>query len=258
MTDVLLRLIYFYQLTSQPYESAVLGEYVAHTIKSTGGKAALAGLFGINGYVIASMRAKAAADRTVDRQHAASLARYLDQNYPNDNSTDAARHRLASLLIEDKKQLEAFQILLKIRPAYGEITSVRLLEGYLASALVAPKNSELFRREEAGDLPAGLGGSREDRQARFRRRWRTMFATISPRLRLGTLLLAQKRVDQEAEKARPGYNQALGIAQDVMRIIPSFNSMTSGGAKSLTLDGQEMMLLARDVQARAIYLRAAP
>src|SRR5262249_20774754 len=36
VTDALLRLIFFYQLADQPYQAAVLGEHVAHTIKSTG------------------------------------------------------------------------------------------------------------------------------------------------------------------------------------------------------------------------------
>src|SRR5207302_88839 len=58
VTDVLLRLIYFYTVTEQHQQAAVLGEHVAHTIKSTGGKAALAGLLALNGYVNSSTRVK--------------------------------------------------------------------------------------------------------------------------------------------------------------------------------------------------------
>jgi len=256
VTDVLLRLIYFYQLTNQPFESAVLGEFGAHTIKATGGKAALAGLFGINGYVIASARAKGGEARKADRDRAAALARFLDEKYPNDNHTDTARHRLATLLMEDKLNLEAFDILLKVRPAYGQITDVRLLEGYLASALVSPRDSplppakklEIFRRAIA-DLakapkPVNVALKHDVR------------SYLSARLRLASLMFAQGRADPEAEKANPGYNQALAIAQEVMGVIPTFTHLTKDGGKELDLDGLEMMMLARDVYARAIYLRA--
>lgn len=256
VTDVLLRLIYFYQLTNQPLESAVLGEFGAYTIKATGGKAALAGLFGINGYVLASVQAKGAEARKTDRDRAAALARFLDEKYPNDNHTDTARHRLASILMEDKLNMEAFEILLKIRPAYSQITDVRLLEGYLAGTLVNPKDSplppakklEIFRRAIA-DLarapkPVNVALKHDVR------------SYLSARLRLASLMFAQGRADPEAEKANPGYNQALAIAQEVMGVIPTFTHLTKDGGKALDLDGLEMMMLARDVYARAIYLRA--
>ena len=144
VTDVLLRLIYFYQLTDQPYEAAVLGEHVAQTAK-TGGKAAVAGLLGVNGYVTASTRVKgddpeaAAAARKVDRERAVALARFLDEKYPNDNATDSARHRLALMLTEEKRYPEAFEAVVKVRPGFPQITNVRLLEGFLASQIVNAK-----------------------------------------------------------------------------------------------------------------------
>lgn len=264
VTDVLMRLIYFYQLTDQPYETAVLGEHVARTIKGTGGKAALAGLLGVNGYVIASTRVKGddpelvAAARRADRDRAYALARFLDEKFPNDNATDMARHRLASMLVEDKRHSEAFEVLLKVRPVYAQITSARLLEGYLAQQLVnakeAPlpdaKRAEVFKRAVT-DLrrvpkPAPVAQDDEVR------------AYLSVRCRLASLLFAQGRVDPAAEQANPGYKEALAIAEEVIGTVGTFDHMvtTAGGVKTLNAHGLEMTMLAQDTHARAVYLRA--
>ena len=58
VTDNLLRLVYFYQSANQPYQAAILGEHIARTVKSTGGKSAAAGLMALNGYMSAAARSK--------------------------------------------------------------------------------------------------------------------------------------------------------------------------------------------------------
>ena len=272
VTDVLLRLIYFYQIADMPYHAAVMGDHVARTLKATGGKAAVAGLFGLNGYYEASKRMRAdpaagedelalrAAARAADRQRAVALAQFLDKTYPNDNATDAARYRLGSLLTEDRKYLEAFEALLKVRPSYSQITNVRLLEGYLAQALVAPKDSpleqakkvEVFRRAvtDLAKTPRPVSVALEEDVRGY----------VSARCRLATLMLAQGRVDPETEKTNPGYNQALAIADEVIASIPTFEHLNTPEApktpKKLNLDGIEMTMLALDIRARALYLRA--
>jgi hypothetical protein len=263
VTDVLLRLIYFYQQADQPYQSAVLGEFVARTVKATGGKASLAGLLAINGYVTASAALRledpeaAAAARQADRERAIAVARFLDTTYPNDNATDAARHRLASLLLDEDKPLEAFEVLTRVRPGYAQITNVRLLEGYLAGRLVAPAKSELTQERKAeifkravADLvkvpqPAAIAAEEDVR------------GYLSARCRLAVLLFAQGRADPAAEAANPGHDQALTIATQTIAAVPTFESMVEPGADGkLNLDGLEMTLLAQDAQARAVYLRA--
>ena len=275
VTDVLMRLIYFYQLTDQPYETAVLGEHVARTIKGTGGKAALAGLLGVNGYVIASTRVKGddpelvAAARRTDRDRAYALARFLDEKFPNDNATDMARHRLAFMLVEDKKHSEAFEVLLKVRPGYAQITNVRWLEGNLAQSLINVKadptkpkptaeqkqaedarRAEVFRRAVT-DLrkvsrPAPVAQTEEVR------------GYFTVRCQLAQLLFAQRTADPAAEQANPGYKEALAIAEEVIGTVGTFDHMvtTAGGVKTLNAHGLEMTMLAQDTHARAVYLRA--
>jgi hypothetical protein len=53
VTDNLLLLVYFYQQTGDPYQAAVLGEHIARSIKTTGGKGATAGLLALRAYATA-------------------------------------------------------------------------------------------------------------------------------------------------------------------------------------------------------------
>ena len=144
VTDNLIRLVYFYQNANLPYQAAILGDYIARTIKSTGGKSAAAGLLALNGYVAASAQikvdrrdasrideAEATAEgwRKIDRNRALELARYLDKTFPNDLATDAARHRLAILLVQDKEYDQAFDAVVKIRAGYSQLTSARRAGG---------------------------------------------------------------------------------------------------------------------------------
>ncbi len=175
VTDNLLRLVYFYQTSNQPYQAAVLGEHIARTIKSTGGKASMAGLMGLNGYVSAAAKVKvdtsdpmriveaeevAAAYRKIDRDRAVELARFLDRTFPNDTATDSVRHRLALLLVEDKQFDRAFEVVTQVRPGYAQLTTARLLEGYIASQLITSR---------AADMPLPPGGKKAVYQPRDRR-----------------------------------------------------------------------------------------
>jgi hypothetical protein len=267
--DVQLRLIYYYLMSEQPQQAAVLGEHVAQTIKSTGGKAAYAGLLGMTGYLISAQKVRADADgaaeqRRNDRTRAVELARFLDAKYPNDNSTDDARYRLASVLVEDKRYHEAFEVLTRVRPGYKQIGSARLLEGFVAAQIVnakpeggkeptpeeKKKKADVFKRALA-DLAKTAKpdpvASEED-----------VRGYLSARTRIATLLLAQGRADPDAETANPGAAQALNIAAEAMGAVRSFDALvdTKSPDRKLNLDGLEMLLLAQDAHTRALYLRA--
>ncbi|WP_246522824.1 hypothetical protein [Gemmata palustris] len=261
VTDVQLRLIYFYQQNEQFYQAAVLGDFVARTVKTTGGKSALAGLLGLNGYLTASRVIKAeerdalAAARQCDRDRAVALARFLDEKFPNDTATDSARHQLAGLLTDDKKYMEAFDVLVKVRPSYAQLTNARLLEGFVVSQLVVPLDSKLSKDDKArlfrratSDLakipqPAPVATVDEVR------------SYLSARCRLAAMMLAQDRADGETERTNAGFNQALDLAGKILAEVPAFECMV-GEEKKLNLDGQEMHLLALDTYTRALYLRA--
>lgn len=273
VTDNLLRLIYFYQDTGQPYQAAVLGEHVARTVRATGGKASIAGVMALNGYTAAAARipsesadpaaaekvaAAAAAARKADRERAVRVARFLDKQFPNDTATDVARHRLAGLLYEDGRTAEAFEAVTKVRPGYAQIAAARQLEGFLAALLVnAPPDAPLpaggkaavFQRATADIgrvVRPGPGATEED-----------VRGYLGCRLRLAGLYLAQGRVGDPALAALAGYEKALGVADEAIAMIPSFDALAEGtGAdKKPNLDGQELNLQAYDLRTRALYLK---
>lgn len=258
VADIQLRLIYFYQASDQPYQAAVLGERVARTIKNTGGKASYAAWLSLSNYLAASKLAKDAEARVADRERAMAIAKFLDEKFPNDNATDIARHHLATLYQVEDRDLEAFEILLKVRPVYPQIINVRLLEGYLAAQLVTPREStlpppkkaEIFRRATI-DLNTVVKPKPEAEEEEVR-------LYISARTRLALLYLAQSRADPTAEETKPGYDHALTVIDALITDIPKFQSFSEvkGKTSTLNLNGREMMLLAQEAQGRAVYLRA--
>ncbi len=275
VTDNLLRLVYFYDKTDQPHQAAILGEHIARTtLKSTGGKAAIAGLMALNGYAIATAKipnevkdatqaeavaAAAASARKIDRDRAIQFALFLDEKFPNDSATDNARHRLAFLLRDDGKLDQAFQTIVKIRPGYTALLAARQFEGSLASELINPRDKDAaaplsaerkkaIYRQAIGDLsrvnkPA-LAASKEDVQGYVR-----------CRLRLAFLFMTQSRADEETEKTTPGYDRALGVADELIASIPSFNICQTKD-KQPTLEGLELTYQAQDLHTRSLYLRA--
>jgi hypothetical protein len=273
VTDVLIRLVYFYQVSGQPYHAAVLGEYIA---RRGGAKAALAGSLAVSGYASASREIKTTEEekvsdaRRADRERAIRLAKFLDEKHPADAATDRARHRLAGFLYEDGKLVEAYDALTRIRPGYEALTGARLLEGAVAyQLLVTPSNAkppegvkpesvilpdsrrvEVYRRA-VGDLeklsrPIATASVEEVR------------LYLSARTRVALLYLVQKRVDPEGEKGNPGYLHARKIAEEVLGMIPGFENLQEKGEgkKGLSLDGLEMRLLAEEVRTRAAFLHS--
>ena len=160
------------------------------------------------------------------------------------------------MMVDDKKLMEAFEVLTRVRPVYAQVNSTRLLEGYVAQELlkgtVLPeaKKLEVFKRAVT-DLrrvskPAPLAPEDEVR------------GYLSARCRLATLLFAQRTVDPAAEQANPGYKEAITIAEEVLASIGTFDHLatTTAGMKKPTPVGLEMTMLAHDTHARAVYLRA--
>jgi hypothetical protein len=262
VTEVLIRLIYFYQVSGQPYRAAVLAEHVARNMKTAGGKSSVAGALGFDSYMSAAGQIRATdqgmleSARRADRDHAIELARFLDEKFPTDTATDRARHRLAGLLWSDGKLVETYDTLLKVRAGYEEIGSVRLFQGALAQQLLGLKDSpladdrrtEVFRRTTS-DLEKIAKPLPEAPEEDVR-------IYLTARNRLALLYLLQPRVDPAAEKSGPGYVKSRKTAEDVLGSLPTFVSMVKedGGTKAPNVDGWEMKLMAEDARTRAVFL----
>jgi hypothetical protein len=260
VTEVLLRLIYFYQQGGHPYRAAVLGEYVARQVRGTGGKSAAAGMLGVGAYTQAATQirvtdpAELEAARRADRDRAVRLARFLDERFPNDTATDAARYQLAGLLYTDGKPVDAYDATLKVRPGYDRLAYVRLFQGAVATQLLTGKDSPLpdarrtdvYRRTVADleKLPAPPPSADEDDARTY----------LQVRARLAFLYLLQNRVDAAAEKGEPGYVKAARTAEEAAKAVGTYKALVQEGDKGRTLDGWEAYLAAEDARTRAVFL----
>ena len=185
------------------------------------------------------------------------MARFLDKVFPNDLATDATRHRLAALLVQDKRFDQAFEAITKIRAGYAQLPYARQLEGYIAAQLIA---------SAARDMPMPPGG----KVAVFRRATDDLSRIVRPapdahedEVRgyisvphdsLSCIWpIASRRREREA---KAGYEHALALADELSRMVRSFDCLNEKtGRKKLNLDGMELDLLAQDVRMRALYLR---
>jgi hypothetical protein len=258
VADVNLRLIYYYQVSGQPHLAAILGEHMARTTKAPGGKSALAGALAINGYFGSTAEIKNAGAekldslKKIDRDRSINLATFLDKQFPNDTATDRARHRLAGLLYEDQKPVEAYEVLLKVRPGYESISSARLFQGALASQLLSVKDSPLakerykdvFRRttSDLDKLAKPLPTASEDDVRPY----------LTARSRLARLYILQSRVDPEGDRLEPGFAKARKVATETLAAVPTFDSLVMDiASKSLNLDGWELRLYAEEAKTAA-------
>lgn len=263
VADVLIQLVYFYELTDQPHQAAILGEYITRNVKMAGGKSSGAGAMSLNAYAMSTVKIPVGPgseqSQKADRARAIRLARFIDQRYPNDPATDRARYRLGVLLYEDKDLLGAYEALIKVRAGYEGITTVRLYQGAIVSQLLIGKNSSLPDNDE----------NRPQRVAILRRTLEDLDKLVPPssaaeanvvrayyaaRVRLAMLLFLQPRIDKEGEKAKPGYVRALAVSQDLIVKLDTFTSLTTD--KKLNADGWEAKLMAEDARTRAAYLHA--
>lgn len=172
--DAQANLVYTYMMAEKPQQAAVLGEYLAHSIRPAT-VAARAGLYGVQAYLTSAAKVDAAdgAGRKVDQDHAAKLALFLDKQYPTDVSTDAARVVVGQQFLRDGRAAEAFEILSHVRSGSPRAQAARLIEASAAyellrslpqanggTTLPADKKAEIYARAVADlgsvpDQPAG-------------------------------------------------------------------------------------------------------
>jgi hypothetical protein len=275
--DNLLRLVFFYLSSGEPQRAAVLGEHIARHLRAPNHKLAVAGLFAINGYLTATAHLKpdlsdpASAQqfqeqlqklRLVDRSHALRLAQYLDQRFPDEPITDAIRLRLAVLLIDDRQEREAYQLIIRVRPGFAQIAQARLIQAFLAINLLTSDHSplsdkdklEVYRRtlRDLSQLPVPVVSASGEQVREY----------YQVQARLGQLYLLQDRYEPQVEKKQPGYERALALADKLLKDLPTFKGLQQNppnkkGTTDLNLDGREAQFLARDLQLRASLIRIA-
>ena len=203
VADALVRLIYFYQQTDQPFQAAVLGEHIARTLKVPGGKPALAGVMGLTGYATAAASdgRRAGAGRGPQGRPrprpSASASSWTRSTRPTPRPT-APGTASPSLLMEEGKPVEAYDVAAsRCGPGTTASTGARLLQGAVAYQLLAPADSPL---------------ADDRKKAVFRKTVAELEKTVKPeptaglddirgyvntRCRLALMHLLQSRVDPE-------------------------------------------------------------
>jgi hypothetical protein len=272
--DNLLRLVAVYLQHGEPQRAAVLGEHIVRHLRAPAHKLTTAGLMAVNGYLMSTASSKPdlldptalqqllQQFRQSDRTRALQLAQHLDQNFPNEPTTDAIRLRLAILLIDERQGREAYQLIIRIRPGFPQIGKARLVQSFLALNLITSEDSplsekekiEVYRRtiQDLYQLSAPVEAASGEQVCEY----------YQTQARLGQLYLLQKRFLPQLEKSKPGYQQARELADRLLKDLPQYKNlsevrMDKKDGSQLTLDGQEATLLARDLQLRASVVHIA-
>ncbi len=243
-------LVYTYRLAGLPYQAAVLGEFLARTIK--GPAAAKAGLNAILAYQEAAE--KADSEDTISRQtdfgKAMSVVAFLDQSNPNDPTTDEVRYRGAQILVQNGRYLEAFQLLNRVTDRYSNVARARLLQGGIAFELLRPRSPNsstpkftvpsdaqkvpLFQTAttDLGRVPVATATSPAN----------VAIDSCRVQFQLAQLYLAS---------GATGYPVAEKISNDVTALIPTLATVQSDDKESLRCE-------AEIIRINAVYGQAMP
>jgi hypothetical protein len=246
LLDAEVNLVFAYLAAGEPHRAAILGEHLARTARPSG-PAARAGLYAVQAYI------QAAADldptdspgRRVDQHRAVRVAQFLDQRYPTDSSTDAARVQVAQFLMRDGRHREAFDMLTRVNPGYPRVAAARLLQGGAAF--------ELLRRQDTDeDEPAFTP---PQRAAVYARTVADLSAVAPPPPNAPAddvrvyVLLGLQLADLHLAIGPDGYAKAEKAAADAAARVESAGNLAAE-------DKQELSLLAEHARERALYAQA--
>ena len=106
------KLVWVAMENGNPFRAAVLGDTIARTAdKKSGSEAVQAAAYALQAYaMILAEDANANLDKSivdVDRERFRSLAKMMEDNWPEAPETNAARHQVGSLLLRDAQSAEA-------------------------------------------------------------------------------------------------------------------------------------------------------
>lgn len=132
LLEAQMMLVFGYLTTEQYFRAAVLGEHIART-NSTNDKAVIAAANAMQAYNLAA--AEEAELPEPEKRRITELAQFMDQTWPNEPATDAARHQLAYFQIQNDDFIGACATLSKIKPTYAGLYQARLMQGGAAYLL---------------------------------------------------------------------------------------------------------------------------
>jgi tetratricopeptide (TPR) repeat protein len=140
-----------YAYAGRPYEAAVAGEDLARS-QPHSPRAPAAAAYALQAYGQVAGKEPGGEEQRqklqgADHRRMRGLAQYMIAHWPNDPSSDVARHELAVLDMQQGKLAEAVRCLSQIRPTYSAYTFAQL---DLSSALLKLAQNEKTEKPPAG------------------------------------------------------------------------------------------------------------
>jgi hypothetical protein len=240
-----------YLAAGQPYQAAVLGEYMAHTSRASG-PAARAGLYAMQAYLQAATKLDVAdrEGRKADRERAMRIAHFLDKQYPDDANTNAARIQLGDLLRREAKYAEAFDVLSRVTPDSPRLGTARLLEGLVAFELLRPQ-------------PEGVAGKPKLPAKERAAIWRRVVADLSSAADLPSsagaddartaVLLELQLAELYITDGAKGYPKAEKLALSAVKKADAFTALPAADKQELKFKAEATRVRAAWAEGMALY-----
>jgi hypothetical protein len=249
VTDARLMLAYAYLAAGEPYQAAILAEYLSRS-SPIGRRAAEAAAYALQAYAAildGDRRRNAGADEIkADQRRLRGVAELMEKTWPNEEATDMARHQLGGFLVEDRNYLDAIAMLGRVAPTYAGFAEARYQEGAAAQKaqgddlVSAAKKKELLRRAIADleKVPDPSPGASEQ----------TTLAGCLARLEFGNLLLLDVKPDGT------NFGRAAEVAKQIAKLVPEL-SLEESYATQVAAEANRLKLAAAG--GRALQLIAA-
>lgn len=221
------------------YEAAVLGEHLARSLTRSS-KGAIAAQYSLQAYKNVLIEAKSRGgafkeiEERTDREQIRRMAQFMEQTWPNDAPTDAARHQLGSLLVLEGDWLGALEAFARVTASYANLAFLRTEQGMACyrlqlarddGTLITPAVKKNWYRRVVADLEKmpelALGADGE-----------TANAYCLARLQLGYLL------QQEGTQ----YAQAESVAKSLLEQMPKYTTLEERQRSELTQGAQALRL----------------
>jgi hypothetical protein len=160
--DGQLNLAFAYISSQMPYQAAILGEYLARTVRQPV-MAAKAGYYAMQAYSLSAGKLDPTDTdgRRADLERIANVGLFLDKQFPLDPNTDNARMMIAQQWLRDGRYKEAFDLVGRINSSSTRLPTARLMQGVAAYELLrpAPAGTETMTMAKAQELAPDQKGA---------------------------------------------------------------------------------------------------
>lgn len=228
--DARLLQVYAHLIGENPKVAAELGENLAKQMNRSG-RGAIPALYAVQAHRRLLLAARAEGDQQTavaqeHRQHIGRLTRWMEETWPNEEATDAARHLFGATLLAEGNPLQALETWQRISPGYPHLLSLRSEQGAAAAQILQDQQVPPPVRQQWLTKVIHLleATSRPDASSDPE----VQVAYCQARLQLGNLIFLQGQDYQRVEK----------VSREILDSLPSMRL----GSKAHEIQGQAQIL----------------